>query len=243
MERINVYRRYSEDDYYQESQAAYSMGREFRPALEGWFDYDAAVKFAEETDWDGSNHISVNTGSQWDHETLLRTAGGRWVLRTHSNRQGVMDGYQFVSDEIAKDWLLRNHADDIVEHYFGEVEQERGPGRPAIGEPVHVRLGDLVNQVDAYASENGLDSRAEAIRVLLGVALTADRPYTVTRRDAATGLREQYGPGHATLGAAVNAYRYLVAGDYEAQQERGMPSCQPRVEHDGRPVDIEAFAG
>jgi len=176
MERINVYRHYSEDDYYQESQAAYSMGREFRPALEGWFDYDKAERFAENTEWNGSNHISVQTGSQWDHEALLRTKQGRWVLMTYSNRQGVMEKtYRFVSDGDAREWLIRNNDDAVVTRFFGEIEEERGPGRPAIGDRVEVRFdGPLLAMVDTYAEQRGI-ARAEAIRRLVTDAVTRSR--------------------------------------------------------------------
>ena len=44
-------------------------------------------------------------------------------------------------------------------------------GRPEIGQPVNLRLGDdLLARVDAYAAETGR-SRAEAGRFLLTVAL------------------------------------------------------------------------
>src|SRR5690606_26064843 len=46
--------------------------------LVGWFDDEKAERFAEDRDWNGSNWISVATGSQWHHEELYRTAGGRW---------------------------------------------------------------------------------------------------------------------------------------------------------------------
>lgn len=47
---------------------------------------------------------------------------------------------------------------------------QRGPGRPAIGGAVHVRLGDSVDRVDRYARENGI-SRAEAVRRLTEIGL------------------------------------------------------------------------
>lgn len=44
-------------------------------------------------------------------------------------------------------------------------------GRPEIGAPINVRLGnDLLAEVDAYAAELGF-SRAEAIRQLVRVAM------------------------------------------------------------------------
>ena len=225
MERINVYA--YEDDGYGEGSSA----------LAGWFDYDKAEVFWENTEWDGSNRISVITGSQWDHEALLRTSGGRWVIRAHSNRQGVMDSYRFISDSEAREWLIRNHDDSVIARFFGEIEEERGPGRPPIGEDIHAKMpADLVAMVDAYAAEHGI-ARAEAIRRLLTEALNVARPYTVTIRDISTGVREIQSR-HATLGAAVEALRAEQEDDAE---DNGLPSWQPRVEHDGRPVDVEAM--
>lgn len=133
------------------------------PTLVGWFDPDKATEIAEDTDWDGSNHISVATGSQSEHECLYRTAGGRWVLHGWSQWQGTLPSYRFVADEQAREWLLRNGRDEAVEEHFGAVEPERGPGRPEIGGAVHVRLGDLLPAVDAAAADAGV-SRAEWVR-------------------------------------------------------------------------------
>ncbi len=46
----------------------------------GWFDREAATKFQESTHWNGSNHISNATGSQWNHEALYCTRRGVYVL-------------------------------------------------------------------------------------------------------------------------------------------------------------------
>jgi hypothetical protein len=43
----------------------------------------AKDQWKEETRWDGNNHVSIPTGSQWDHETLyLRSKGRYWLERT-----------------------------------------------------------------------------------------------------------------------------------------------------------------
>jgi hypothetical protein len=51
-------------------------------------------------------------------------------------------------------------------------KESRRFGRPEVGGAVHVRLGDELSRLDAYAREHGLN-RAEAVRVLLGEALNA----------------------------------------------------------------------
>ena len=139
--------------------------------LEGWFDEAKAEEFKEATRWDGSNHISIATGSQWDHQVLYRTKGGRWVLHSWSQWQGRPETYRFVSDDKAREWLLKNEHDEAVEKYFGEIEEERGPGRPEIGPVIQVRLPEeMTAQLDALAERDGVP-RAEVIRRLLGEAL------------------------------------------------------------------------
>ena len=139
--------------------------------LAGWFDENKAERFSEATWWDGSNHVSVATGSQWDHQVLYRTKGGRWVLHSWSQWQGRPERYRFITDAEAQTWLLKNEHDAAVERFFGEIEEERGPGRPEIGPVIQVRLPEeMTAQLDALAERDGVP-RAEVIRRLLGEAL------------------------------------------------------------------------
>lgn len=142
--------------------------------LVGWFDLDAAHAYDEDTWWDGSNHISRATGSQWEHERLYRTAQGRWVHHAWSQRQGVGERWSFATDSAAREWLLSNGHDTAVEEHFGEIETERGPGRPEVGPAINVRLDpDLLRKVENYATTHTYGNRAEAIRNLLQEALPA----------------------------------------------------------------------
>lgn len=155
MSRVNVYAVHGEHDYNQ------------APAeLLGWFDPAKAECFEQDKNWDGSNMVGVMSGSQWVDEYLYRTKGGRWVRNHDATRYcNGPDTYEFLTDEQARDWLLRsgNH-DDAVGRFFGEVEEEKGPGRPGIGGAVHVRLGDgNLSRVDAWAGAEGI-SRAEWVR-------------------------------------------------------------------------------
>ncbi|MGH3693226.1 MAG: hypothetical protein ACRDRX_04370 [Pseudonocardiaceae bacterium] len=138
--------------------------------LVGWFDPDKARWFTEEADWDGSNNVSVATGVYSEHQMLYRTKGGRWVLHCWSQWQGTMPSYEFVSDERAREWLLLCGHDTAVAEHFGAAEEERGPGRPEVGNVVNVRLGDLKEAVDTYAAERDV-SRAEAVRRLVAAGL------------------------------------------------------------------------
>ena len=138
--------------------------------LDGWFDLDAAERFDEDTEFDGNNMVSVSTGSQWEHEILWYTAGGRWVLGRNSQWQGVRDSYEFVRENHARDWLILNNRTDAVERLLDAVEDERGPGRPDVGPIVSVRLPEyLLREVDRMGVLRGL-SRAATIRgILTGV--------------------------------------------------------------------------
>ena len=140
--------------------------------LEGWFDPKASESFEEATRWDGNNSVSVVAGDKYGHEGLYRTKKGRWVLNRWSQWQGVEETYEFISDDRAREWLLKCERDEAVEQYFGELEEESGPGRPEIGKPLNVRLGDdLQARVDAAALPG--EKRAATIRRLLEKALAS----------------------------------------------------------------------
>lgn len=138
----------------------------------GWFDVAKATDYHEATMWDGNNNISNVTGSQWEHELLYRTAKGRWVLHSWSQyTSGNPPAYHFVEADTARQWLIAQEHDEAVTEHFGELEDERGPGRPEVGGPIHVRLGDLVPKLDAWAIERCI-SRAEAVRQIVSARLT-----------------------------------------------------------------------
>lgn len=156
MARTNIY---SEDEYGEK-------------VLEGWFDPDTCVEQIEEgRDWNGNNHIGRMSGGQAGYERLYRTKGGRWVRYSNFTREyNGPEVYEFISDDKARDWLLRNGDDEIVEKYWGELEEEVGPGRPEIGGRINIRIGDdLLARVDADTRPG--ETRAAAIRRLLEKAL------------------------------------------------------------------------
>lgn len=137
-----------------------------------WFDRDAAEQFEEGTFWDGNNRRGLISNLQAGHECLYRTKGGLWVR--HYDATSEFNGpeyYEFITDDAARVWLLRAEEDTAVEKYFGELEDEKGPGRPEVGPATNVRLGEeLTAKVDAARLDG--ESRAAAIRRLLDVALT-----------------------------------------------------------------------
>lgn len=76
-----------------------------------WFDPSKAKSFEEATRWNGSNHISVATGSQWDHEQLYFTRKGTWVLHSWSQWQGSSKSYMAIDATVAAQWLVTNGHD------------------------------------------------------------------------------------------------------------------------------------
>lgn len=73
-----------------------------------WFDLEKAERFEEGTRWNGNNHISLATGSQWDHEVLYRTKSGRWILHRWSQWQGSGKSYREIGNDTAARWLVAN---------------------------------------------------------------------------------------------------------------------------------------
>jgi hypothetical protein len=62
----------------------------------------------EDTTWDGRNHISVATGSQWDHEKLYKSAKGTYWMESWSNWQGTVATAEIMSAHDAAVWLATN---------------------------------------------------------------------------------------------------------------------------------------
>lgn len=79
----------------------------------------ALNKWEEDSDWDGNNHISRATGSQWEHQALYRSSKGRYWIESWSQWQGSLPHAFLVSEEDAARWLLQNNYDlpeDLQEH-------------------------------------------------------------------------------------------------------------------------------
>lgn len=160
MSRINVYIR-PEDN---------PDGTKF-----GWFDDSKADWFREDTRWDGSDNTGVMSGipAGVGYEGLHRTVQGRWV-REHNavNYYNGKRSYEFLTDEQAREWFLRNGDDEIVEKFFGPLEEERGPGNPEGGVPVNVRLSqEILDRLDTAAKDEGI-SRDEKICQLVTAGLS-----------------------------------------------------------------------
>jgi hypothetical protein len=83
-----------------------------------WFDPKKSERFEEDRRWNGNNHISVATGSQWEHEELYLTRSGTWILHEWSQWQGSTPCYSIVSAETAKQWLINQNEGDAAERLF-----------------------------------------------------------------------------------------------------------------------------
>ena len=64
----------------------------------------ATAEWEENTRWDGRNHISLATGTQWDHQQLYRSKRGRYYIVHWS--QWSTPTAEWVSNEEACRWLL-----------------------------------------------------------------------------------------------------------------------------------------
>lgn len=128
------------------------------PRLVGWFESTKADRWS---DWSRDRDRG---------QAVIRTAAGRWVMQDWSNWQGEADTYRFITPDEAREWLLVNDFDDVVRERLGDIEEEAGPGRPEIGNPVTARLGNLLPALETWASEHHL-TRSDALRQLLATAL------------------------------------------------------------------------
>lgn len=78
--------------------------------------------WSEDTYFDGNNHISAATGSQWNHETLYRSRKGRYYVVWSSQYQGSQSRAEWISNRQAALWLLNN--DHILPDELGYLRDE-----------------------------------------------------------------------------------------------------------------------
>ena len=95
-----------------------------RPLEEGGFvDIGSAERFDESTYFDGKNHISSATDSEWNHEALYRTKKGNWVLEKCSQTQGTKAIWTEIDPLTACNWLIKNnHGDKVPDVYADDLE-------------------------------------------------------------------------------------------------------------------------
>jgi hypothetical protein len=94
----------------------------------GWFDRDKAHCIEENTYFNGNNHISRSTNSQWNHEELYFTASGNWIKLEYSDYQGTNPVFTAISLEDASEWLIKNRIEpeeyaSLPKKAIAEIEQ------------------------------------------------------------------------------------------------------------------------
>lgn len=79
----------------------------------------------EATRFDGSNQISVPTGSQWHHQTLYQSRKGRYWIEATGNMQGYLDHAEMIGDREAAVWLMENghQLPEDLQHFEDEVAE------------------------------------------------------------------------------------------------------------------------
>ena len=88
-----------------------------------WFDSEKAECYKENFYHDGRNFISKATGSQFEHETVYITKGGKFILNGWSNWQGSVETYKIISKEEAAEWFGKQGFQDseIPDIFLDEV--------------------------------------------------------------------------------------------------------------------------
>lgn len=69
---------------------------------------NAVNSWGEATYWNGNNHISKATGSQWNHEELHKSRKGNYYIERWSQWQGSTPSAEFATEEEAARWLIHN---------------------------------------------------------------------------------------------------------------------------------------
>ena len=88
-----------------------------------WFDSDKAESFAEATTWNGNNHISKATGSQWNHSKLYITASNKCILESWSDYQGTVGTTEEIKREAAAIWLsINEYEHELLSKEIAELE-------------------------------------------------------------------------------------------------------------------------
>ena len=80
-----------------------------------WFNVETAVCFKEDSQWNGSNNISLATKSQFEHEWLYITKSGRYILNSWSQRQDSFEIFEEITQNQAAQWMSVNNntSDDL----------------------------------------------------------------------------------------------------------------------------------
>jgi hypothetical protein len=83
----------------------------------------AKNSWEESSYFDGNNHISNATGSQWEHQKLYESSKGNFYIVSES--YGAPSTAEFVDDKHAVEWMLQNDEDppERLARVVAEVEE------------------------------------------------------------------------------------------------------------------------
>lgn len=86
---------------------------------------NAKQSWEEKTDWNGNNHFSRATGSQWMHQTLYKSRRGRYYIVYTNQWQGSQPHAEWISPQEATRWLLlmEQVLPEDLEQYVDEVSE------------------------------------------------------------------------------------------------------------------------
>jgi hypothetical protein len=68
----------------------------------------ALDRFQEDEYFNGHNHCSINTDSQWEHQDLYLSRLGFWYIVQWSQREGTKDKAWKISENEAVEWIALN---------------------------------------------------------------------------------------------------------------------------------------
>lgn len=85
----------------------------------------ASERWEEQRVSNGSNMISRATGTQWHHETLLKSRKGRFYKLCQSDWQGTQDHCEWIDEREAVRWLMVNDHEvpEALRHLIEEIEE------------------------------------------------------------------------------------------------------------------------
>lgn len=168
----------------------------------------AKESWPEATRWNGNNHVSVATGSQFEHETLFLSAKGRFWVEHTSDWQGRDPSARVVDAIEATRWLLLNkhelppqlaQYEGVRMRYILNSAVVTAPGTYTYRH-ITPKEAKLWVQSPGWISTIGYEETAAALSLVTGVTIPTDR--RVIRMypgDSALVFRLTFPPGNRRI--------------------------------------------
>lgn len=107
-----------------------------------------------------TGQIDINTHDDTHSQTLVRTAGGRWLLYHNTQRANEENWHEEISADRAKEWLIFNDRSDVAAELLGPIPDEVGSA------PVSPATGDAKQMLDLEAHGRNAIGRQAVARFL-----------------------------------------------------------------------------